>query len=117
MGCPFSGYPCTSSDKVAGGGIVNETALANALRQGLIACAATDVLEEEPVSMGKSPLLPDLRAGEDPVPNLTISPHVSWYSVKTVDMLHALLLEGIEGFVNGKMMKSIVVVHEGKIYK
>ncbi len=57
---------------VARGGIVNEAALAKALRENRIQGAATDVLEEEPGGKGTSPLLPDMEAGEEPVPNLVI---------------------------------------------
>jgi glycerate dehydrogenase len=56
---------------VARGGIVNESALAKALREGWIAGAATDVLEVEPAGPGSGPLTPDLTK-EDEVPNLTI---------------------------------------------
>jgi glycerate dehydrogenase len=58
---------------VARGGIVNEAALATALREGWIAGAATDVLEIEPAGAGSGPLTPDPAKGEPPVPNLTIS--------------------------------------------
>ena len=102
---------------MARGGIVNEAALATALQEGWIACAGTDVLEEEPGGIGTSPLLPDVSKGQKPVPNLVISPHVSWFSVKTVEMLHKLLLEGVVGFVEGKTVKNNVVVLDGKIYK
>ena len=57
---------------VARGGIVDEAALARALRQGRIQGAATDVLEDEPGGKGTSPLLPDIEKGEEPVPNLVI---------------------------------------------
>ena len=57
---------------VARGGIVNEAALAKALREGWIAGAATDVLETEPAGLGTSPLIPDISKGEEEVPNLTI---------------------------------------------
>lgn len=57
---------------VARGGIVNEAALATALREGWIAGAATDVLETEPSGPGSGPLTPDLAKGETEVPNLTI---------------------------------------------
>lgn len=57
---------------MARGGIVNEAALAKALREGWIAGAATDVLEIEPAWPGSGPLTPDLAKGESAVPNLTI---------------------------------------------
>jgi phosphoglycerate dehydrogenase-like enzyme len=100
---------------MARGGIVNEQALADALRYGWIAGAATDVLDVEPGVLGESPLLP--KKGEEPVPNFTISPHVSWFSVQTIEMLQKLLKEGIEGWYKGEVVEKNTVVHDGKIYR
>lgn len=55
------------------GGLVDERALANALRQGQIAGAGFDVLAEEPPRNG-NPLL-----AED-IPNLIVTPHSAWAS-------------------------------------
>lgn len=93
------------------GGIVNEAALAKALKQRWISCAATDVLEVEPGIVG-SPLLP--RDGE-PIPNLTISPHIAWFAQETISTLQRLLKEGIDGWVAGKPVN--VHVHEGQVLK
>lgn len=57
----------------ARGGIVDETALAAALRRGEIAGAAVDVLTREPPVDG-NPLL----AGD--IPNLIVTPHCAWGS-------------------------------------
>ncbi|OUS02312.1 glycerate dehydrogenase [Gammaproteobacteria bacterium 54_18_T64] len=57
----------------ARGGIVNETALAQALRQGSIAGAGVDVLTREPPRDGNALLAPD-------IPNLIITPHCAWGS-------------------------------------
>ncbi|MFV8570181.1 D-2-hydroxyacid dehydrogenase [Marinobacter sp. SBS5] len=55
------------------GGLVDENALANALREGQIAGAGFDVLTEEPPRKG-NPLL-----AED-IPNLIVTPHSAWAS-------------------------------------
>jgi glycerate dehydrogenase len=55
------------------GGLVDEAALANALRTGVIGGAGFDVLTEEPPRNG-NPLL----AGD--IPNLIITPHSAWAS-------------------------------------
>lgn len=55
------------------GGLVNEQALADALRKGTIAGAGFDVLTEEPPRNG-NPLL----AGD--IPNLIVTPHSAWAS-------------------------------------
>tara|TARA_R110000868_G_scaffold21074_1_gene88054 strand:- start:252 stop:677 length:426 start_codon:yes stop_codon:yes gene_type:complete len=55
------------------GGLVDEEALAHALRNGVIGGAGFDVLTEEPPKNG-NPLL-----GDD-IPNLIITPHSAWAS-------------------------------------
>lgn len=107
---------------VARGGIVNEVALAHALREGWIAGAATDVLETEPGGPGSSPLLPDVSKGEPEVPNLTVSSHIAWFSQSTIANYQRLLKEGVEGWAAGTLQEAedkvhvAVVVHNGKIW-
>ncbi|KAK5217961.1 hypothetical protein LTR99_003353 [Exophiala xenobiotica] len=107
---------------VARGGIVNEAALATALREGWIAGAATDVLEIEPAGAGSGPLTPDPAKGEQPVPNLTITSHIAWFTQTTIETYQRLLKEGVEGWVNGTLQESddtvhrVAVVHNGKIW-
>lgn len=55
------------------GGLVDEAALADALRSGMIAGAGFDVLSEEPPRNG-NPLL------ADDIPNLILTPHSAWAS-------------------------------------
>jgi glycerate dehydrogenase len=55
------------------GGLVDEAALASALRSGVIGGAGFDVLTEEPPRDG-NPLL------ADDIPNLIITPHSAWAS-------------------------------------
>lgn len=88
---------------MARGGIVNEAALATALREGVIEAAATDVLEVEPPD-GSSPLL----NSEDLVPNLTVSPHISWFTGQTIAKLQQLLKVGVETFVAGGLVHAVV---------
>ncbi len=57
----------------ARGGIVDEAALAQALRSGAIAGAGVDVLTREPPRSGNPLLAPD-------IPNLVVTPHVAWAS-------------------------------------
>jgi glycerate dehydrogenase len=107
---------------VARGGIVNEAALATALKQGRIAGAATDVLATEPGGPGTSPLLPDLGKGEEEVPNLTVTAHIAWFTQGTIRNYQRLLKQGIEGWVAGTLerddggLHESVVVHGGKVY-
>ncbi|KAH8738299.1 D-isomer specific 2-hydroxyacid dehydrogenase [Ilyonectria robusta] len=103
------------------GGVVCEQALATALKKGQIFGAATDVLETEPGGVGTTPLMPDIANGEEPVPNLTISSHLAWFSQKTVENLDRLLKLGIEGFVLDTLLdpssKPTVMVHKGEIFR
>ncbi|RDW92832.1 uncharacterized protein DSM5745_00154 [Aspergillus mulundensis] len=86
---------------VARGGIVDEAALVKALREGWIAGAATDVFDGEPPVRGQSVLL------EEGVPSLTLSPHVAWFSETTIRNLQDLLVEGVEGFVEGNLVNVV----------
>ena len=78
----------------ARGGIVDEQALAAALRRGDIAGAGVDVLSEEPPRSG-NPLL-TLKQ-----PNLIVTPHFAWASVESLQALADQLIDNIEGFVAG----------------
>lgn len=78
----------------ARGGIVDETALAAALRRGEIAGAGADVLEQEPPVNG-NPLL-DLK-----LPNLIVTPHIAWVSEQSLQALAEQLIGNIEAFVAG----------------
>lgn len=103
------------------GGIVHEQDLADALRTGSIFGAATDVLETEPGGVGTSPLLPDTARGEAPVPNLTLSSHIAWFSRNTIQNILQLLKLGIEGFVSDSLLeapsRSTVIVYKGEIIR
>lgn len=57
----------------ARGGLVDEPALATALRTGRLGAAALDTLSREPPPPAHPLLAPD-------IPNLTITPHVAWAS-------------------------------------
>ncbi len=78
----------------ARGGIVNEAALAAALRNGDIAGAAVDVLSEEPPRPG-NPLL------EPEIPNLIITPHTAWAGIRSRQALIRELTANIRAFLDG----------------
>jgi glycerate dehydrogenase len=78
----------------ARGGLVDEQALAQALKDGLIAGAGFDVLSKEPPKEG-NPLL-DLH-----LPNFILTPHVAWASDGAMQFLADQLIDNIEAFVRG----------------
>jgi glycerate dehydrogenase len=78
----------------ARGGLVDEAALAQALRSGLIAGAGFDVLTREPPRDG-NPLL-----GLS-LPNFILTPHVAWASREAMQALSDQLIDNVEAFVNG----------------
>jgi glycerate dehydrogenase len=78
----------------ARGGIVDEAALADALRKGVIAGAGFDVLTAEPPKNGNILLDPT-------IPNLIITPHVAWASKEAMQVLADQLIDNIDAFVAG----------------
>jgi len=79
----------------ARGGIVDEPALAEALRRGVIGGAAVDVLTIEP-PRGGNPLL-------DPtIPNLILTPHTAWASRESRQRLIDQVAENIRAFAEGR---------------
>lgn len=75
---------------VGRGGIVNEADLVNALNDGLIAGAAIDVFEREPIPID-SPFLKGLK---DPS-KLILSPHIAWTSFQARTLLIDKLADNI----------------------
>ncbi len=78
---------------VARGGIVDESALAEALNNGNLRGAALDVFTSEPLR--KSPLY----SLNDPY-QLLASPHNAWSSVEAIDRLIACIAKNIEEYTN-----------------
>lgn len=78
----------------ARGGIVDEAALADALRKGVIGGAGFDVLTVEPPKSGNILLDPT-------IPNLIITPHVAWASKEAMQVLADQLVDNIDAFVAG----------------
>jgi len=79
----------------ARGGLVDEAALVEALKNGTIAGAGFDVLTKEPPKDGN--VLLDLK-----LPNLIVTPHVAWASQEAMQILADQLIDNVEAFVAGK---------------
>ncbi|MBB3118180.1 D-2-hydroxyacid dehydrogenase [Pseudoduganella violacea] len=78
----------------ARGGLVDEMALAQALRGGVIAGAGFDVLSKEP-PLPDNPLL-NLR-----LPNFLLTPHAAWASGQAMQALADQLIANIEAYAAG----------------
>ncbi len=78
----------------ARGGIVDEAALADALRKGVIAGAGFDVLTVEPPKQGNILLDPT-------IPNLIVTPHVAWASKEAMQVLADQLIDNLDAFAAG----------------
>ncbi|MRR51721.1 MAG: D-2-hydroxyacid dehydrogenase [Rhodocyclaceae bacterium] len=81
----------------ARGGLVDEPALVQALKEGRIGGAGFDVLSKEPPREGNPLLAPEVQA----LPNLILTPHVGWASNKAMQALADQLIDNIEAFVRG----------------
>ncbi len=79
----------------ARGGLVDESALIQALDEGLIAGAGFDVLTVEPPRNGH-PLLEIRR------PNFILTPHIAWASDGAMQFLADQLIDNIESWAAGK---------------
>jgi phosphoglycerate dehydrogenase-like enzyme len=90
---------------VARGGLIDEVALARALREGWIAGAGLDVFEREPLP-ADSPLW-----GQD---NVILSPHVAGFSHKYDERATDLFAQNLNRFLAGKPLLNLV--DKGKGY-
>lgn len=87
---------------VGRGGIVNEAALATALKEGKLLGAGMDVFEHEPATKQNCPLL------ADDVPGLVATPHLAWYSDRTIVGTKETVRDTIEAFVRGEPRNVVV---------
>ena len=82
----------------ARGGLVDERALADAIKAGFIAGAALDVLEQEPPAKD-CPLI-----GLD---NCIITPHIAWSPKEMRQAVIAILAENLESWLTGGMKNRV----------
>lgn len=81
------------------GPLVDEAALADALKRGEIAAAAVDVLSTEPPAK-ENPLLT--------APNCTITPHVAWASKEARERLLKVVVQNIKSWLEKTPQNRIV---------
>jgi glycerate dehydrogenase len=88
---------------VARGGIVDEKALVEALRDGEISGAGLDVFANEPIGRGDSPLL----EGEADGLNLVLSPHLAWFAERTLENLQTGVKKTVEQWCVGNTINRV----------
>jgi glycerate dehydrogenase len=79
----------------ARGGLIDEQALADALRAGHLGGAATDVLSVEPPVNGNPLLAAD-------IPRLIVTPHSAWGAVEARQRIVGQLADNAQGFFAGQ---------------
>ncbi|HAS6253168.1 TPA: D-2-hydroxyacid dehydrogenase [Vibrio vulnificus] len=84
------------------GGLVDEQALVEALKEGDIAAAGVDVFSAEPADES-NPLLANMH-----LPNLLLTPHVAWGSDSAITQLCEILLENINAYWRGETLNRLV---------
>ena len=79
----------------ARGGLIDDEALLEALKNGTIAGAGIDVLREEPPASGNVLVEADLS-------NLIVTPHNAWASRQAMQILADQVIANLENFVDGR---------------
>lgn len=77
----------------ARGGLIDEAAVAEALKRGHLAWYGADVVSREPIAADN----PLLRA-----PNCYLTPHIAWAPTQTRQRLHQIAAENLRAFLAGK---------------
>lgn len=85
----------------ARGAVVDEMALANAIKTGEIAAAGIDVLPEEPPA-ANSPMMQLANKT-----NVILTPHIAWASQQAMQKLADQLIENIERFTTGNPRNTV----------
>ena len=89
----------------ARGELIDETALADALRSGHLAAAALDVHCAEPYARGRDGSGP---LGAHDLPNLYCTPHLAWYSPESRREMRRKGAEAARGVLSGARLRNVV---------
>ena len=82
----------------ARGPLLNEAAVADALRSGKLRGAAVDVVSQEPM-LPDNPLLT--------APNCIITPHMAWTPVESRQRIIDSTVNSIKGYLSGKPVNTV----------
>ncbi len=83
----------------ARGGVVDSRALAQALKEGVIAGAACDVFETEPPIPSDHPLFC--------CPNIIVTPHIAFASVESMEQRADIVFENLYSWLDGRQIYEI----------
>ena len=83
----------------ARGGVIDNKALADCLRNGTIAGAGIDVFDGEPPLPKDYPLLQ--------APNLVLTPHVGFDTEEAMDRRAVIVFDNLESYLAGKQKNTI----------
>jgi lactate dehydrogenase-like 2-hydroxyacid dehydrogenase len=98
-------HPYALLINIARGGIVDEAAVVQALKEKRIAGYATDVYGVEPVGGPEdTPLLAD----DAKDLNIIMTPHLAWFSQRTLKNLGDILKATVEGWAKGEEINVVV---------
>lgn len=89
---------------IARGGLVDQTMLVRALREGWIGGAYLDVTDPEPLP-SESPLWT--------IPNVIISPHSSALSARLYERVAELFFDNLDRFLSGRPLRNVVDLGAG----
>jgi D-3-phosphoglycerate dehydrogenase / 2-oxoglutarate reductase len=89
---------------VSRGALIDEAALVEALKSGQIAGAGLDVFSQEPLSLSNHPM-----SALFALPNVLLSPHLTFYTHEAMDRLEQETLERCDELIQGRpvLVKSL----------
>lgn len=85
---------------VARGPVVVADDLAEALRDGVIACAGIDVFDKEPALDADEPLLS--------APHTLLTPHVAFATKESMDIRAEIVFENLKAYMEGRQINTIL---------
>ena len=89
---------CVILLNTARGGLLNEQAVADALRSGKLRYAAVDVVSQEPIA-ANNPLLT--------APNCIITPHMAWAPIESRQRILDCTVNSIQNFLTGTPINTV----------
>ena len=94
--------PCAVLINTGRGGLVDEEALVDSLKEGRLGGAGVDVFTDEPAGESNS-LVANMH-----LPNLLLTPHVAWGTSSAIDNLMTILMDNVRAFLDGEEKNRIV---------